>query len=758
MSLAMSHRRLTSAGGIVGFTPMLLATMLQASELLVEQRTVGGPGRAGIYPSGVGVNLDGDVVVPDTGNDRVRLYRRDGTLVWTVGEFGNGAGQFNEPRDADIDATGNIYISDNGNRRMVKLTADGQWIKSWKGPDSDRLVATPMGIAVRGNRVYIAESDRQRVRVWNTELDTQIASFASNGVCIFGDVRDVDADADGNVYIGNYPRNEILVLNPDGHCINKWTTLGRYSVRVGFDPVLGRELIYGGHTSGIRVHEKGGLLRGIVGSAGNEVTDWTDPAGDMEPGTFQGLRFFTVDASGDVWAGDLHGYQVEHFARTSSGWPFVQAIPDPIMPPVLADSAAFNKVRNVAFGADGSIHAVDYYNNRLVRFDAFGKVLGACGNRSSMGWPSAVAVDAITDQIWYSAGVSNQLVVLRPDCSRVATISAQDFGIAGFADPKAITLRQSDRLLFVADTFNHRIVVFDVATRRLLTTYGRSGNSEGHFLSPRGIATNPANGNVLVADSKNNRIVELSYRDGAFSWLRSISGGFNLPSGVAADTAGHIYVADTNNQRLVVLDTIGTTVQTIDNLNTPMAVAVNSDDEVFLSDTYNDLIRVYAKRATCDAPKLNPATEAGLFLWEENCGGALRSFSVRALPGGQPTRKRYEGRLDTSQTFTQVSPIRLESNDLLETLHQDRHIHYVMTVENQGVDGFGFNISNSARICFGTSLPTGTLVRVGPGKTPVATPFNPDTREPCSTPPYPVSLSGARIHSPLIEEELFPWE
>ena len=62
-----------------------------------------------------------------------------------------------------------------------------------------------------------------------------------------------------------------------------------------------------------------------------------------------------------------------------------------------------------------------------------------------------------------------------------------------------------------------------------------------------------ANGHVYVADTDNNRIEKFT-NDGAFldTWGSSGSGHgqFNHPEGVAVDAHGHVYVVDTNNHRI----------------------------------------------------------------------------------------------------------------------------------------------------------------------------------------------------------------
>jgi len=73
---------------------------------------------------------------------------------------------------------------------------------------------------------------------------------------------------------------------------------------------------------------------------------------------------------------------------------------------------------------------------------------------------------------------------------------------------------------------------------------------QGQLSSPAGVAVDLASGEIYVADSGNNRIVVLS-ASGVL--LQSIKMGFKAPNAVAVSTAGTIYVADSGNNRVVTL-------------------------------------------------------------------------------------------------------------------------------------------------------------------------------------------------------------
>src|SRR5438552_12270114 len=90
-----------------------------------------------------------------------------------------------------------------------------------------------------------------------------------------------------------------------------------------------------------------------------------------------------------------------------------------------------------------------------------------------------------------------------------------------------------------------------------LISYGTQGSDVGQFYGAYGIAVDSA-GRIYVADTYNARIVRIDDMNGtnwtSFGTYGSDIGQFNDPSGVSIDAAGGIYVTDTGNARLVRMD------------------------------------------------------------------------------------------------------------------------------------------------------------------------------------------------------------
>jgi len=107
---------------------------------------------------------------------------------------------------------------------------------------------------------------------------------------------------------------------------------------------------------------------------------------------------------------------------------------------------------------------------------------------------------------------------------------------------------------------------------------------------PEGVAVDSA-GNVYIADTGNGAIKELTTSNGSVTTL--VSSGLYFPNGLAVDSLDNVYIADTSNNAIKEWTAASGNVTTLvsNGLNFPIGVAVDSLDNVYIADTYNNAIK-----------------------------------------------------------------------------------------------------------------------------------------------------------------------
>ncbi len=184
-------------------------------------------------------------------------------------------------------------------------------------------------------------------------------------------------------------------------------------------------------------------------------------------------------------------------------------------------------------------------------------------------------------------------------------------GDGQFSFPGGIAIDPTDNSVYVADTWNDRIQKF-TAAGVYVTQWGTRGIGEGEFTYPAGIAVD-GNGNVYVADAR-CRIQKFS-STGTFltEWDTLSAGGAGSPEGVAVDGDGSVYVVENsgndpfpgNVQRVEKYTSTGTFLTSWGSFGSgpgqfvfPHGVAVDGDGHVYVADTDNDRMQEFTATGT----------------------------------------------------------------------------------------------------------------------------------------------------------------
>jgi streptogramin lyase len=184
--------------------------------------------------------------------------------------------------------------------------------------------------------------------------------------------------------------------------------------------------------------------------------------------------------------------------------------------------------------------------------------------------------------------------------------------------------------VYVADTNNQRVQIFNKITRAYVATIGQGwGQDNNHFKRPSDLVID--NSNLYVADYDNFRVQVFSATTRAYVRTIGVTGvpyltdnlHYNSPQGVAAAPDGSLYIAEYSGQRLVKLNAAGTPQWAIghpgvrggqngenDYFNWPADVAVAPNGRVAVADQWNHRIQIYNPDGTYFA-RLGISSQSG---------------------------------------------------------------------------------------------------------------------------------------------------
>jgi uncharacterized protein (TIGR03663 family) len=273
----------------------------------------------------------------------------------------------------------------------------------------------------------------------------------------------------------------------------------------------------------------------------------------------------------------------------------------------------FNAPRGLAIAPDGSLYVADSRNHRIQHFSAEGQFLGAWGSFSGLeqGQPAldrfnepwGVAVSPDGQWVYVADTWNHRIVKFTANGQPVQSWGHANFGQSsdpyGFWGPRGLAVDRQGRV-YVTDTGNKRVVIFD-ASGHYLTQFGQLGMEPGQFDEPVGIALD-ALGNVYVADTWNSRVQSFQPAPDGLTFVPlnqwPIAGWFgqsldNKPY-LAIGPDGDVFVTDPEMYRVLEFTPQGTFVRAWGEygvgpaeIGLAAAVAVDAQGRVWVSDAGN---------------------------------------------------------------------------------------------------------------------------------------------------------------------------
>ncbi|MGA2867464.1 MAG: immunoglobulin domain-containing protein [Verrucomicrobiota bacterium] len=670
-----------SAGLLLAALATAATTQAKAQEYTFT--TLAGPPEAGAgaidgtgsaarfnRPYGVAADSAGNVYVADTYNHTIRKVTPGGvvtTLAGLAGSQGSADGtgstaRFGEPRGVAVDSAGNVYVADYWNHTIRKVTPAGV-VTTLAGlagsPGSDDGTGSaarfyfPRGVAVdSAGNVYVADTWNDTIRKVTpggvvTTLAGQAGSLGSDdgtgSAARFDWPYGVAVDSAGNVYVADTANNTIRQVTPAGVVTTLAGLVGGNGVAVDS---AGSVYVADTYNHTIR---KGGVVTTLAGLAGN----WGSADGTASAARFWGPNGVAVDSAGNVYVADTYNHIIRKVTpggvvTTLAGLAGSYGSADGT-----ASAARFDWPVGVAVDSAGNVYVADSANNTIRKVTPGGVVTTlaglawSCGSADGTGsaarfsTPIGVAVDSAANV--YVADTYN-CTIRKVTPGGVVTTLAGLAGSPGSADGTASAARfngpqgvavDSAANVYVADFWNYTIR--KVTPGGVVTTLAgqwSSGSTDGtgsaaRFYFPSGVAVDSA-GNVYVADSGNCTIRKVT-PGGVVSTLAGLAGSpgsadgtasaarFTNPLGVAVDSAGNVYVADTANHTIRkvtpggVVSTLAGSPGSADGTASaarfyyPEGVAVDSAANLYVGDSGNGTIQIGTTNTCPDAPTIDLA-------------------------------------------------------------------------------------------------------------------------------------------------------
>ncbi|MGH2711770.1 MAG: hypothetical protein ACRDH9_11280 [Actinomycetota bacterium] len=599
------------------------------------------------FPEGVWVDTAGNIFIADEGNQRVRKVDTAGNIstiagTGTAGFAGDGgpatAARLNQPEDITTDPAGNVYIVDNENHRIRRVSTGGTIStfagNGFEGYAGDGGAATsarlndPSGVAYNNanDNLYISDTDNNRIR--QVSPGGTITTYVGTGSP--GDVNHPQLDkcqinspeaisyGSGGLFIADTDNRKIKFVNSSD---NISTVAG--SGVTGFSGD-------GGPATGAAMDEPTGVAPGVSGAfpffiadrdnhrvrrvVGGTITTYAGKShfgGDGGPGTDAALnRPFGLDAdsAGNLLIADTENHRV----RRLSGGTIT----------TIAGTGA------QGFSGDG------------------GSALSA-----NLDSPYDVAADSSGNV--YVADTLNQRVRKITPAGNISTVAGT--GVAGFSgdggpatsaqlnDPIGLDVDAAGNV-FIADYSNHRVrkvtpggTISTVAGSAIVGFCGDGGPATSACLdNPTDMEVDGAD-NLYIAVYGSRRIRKVTAGiirtvAGNGSFFSSgdggpaTSAGISSPVGLAVDGAGNLYIASSGGSRIRKVDLSGT-ISTVAGTGTfgfsgdggpatlgemafPARVALDVAGNFYVADTYNNRIRMVEALGALPGPTFTATTPA----------------------------------------------------------------------------------------------------------------------------------------------------
>lgn len=175
------------------------------------------------WPTDIKIDDYDSIYVADTSYNGIKKFNKNGNwddISWGNAEgsiygkkAGSGWGELSSPSGVAVDVNGNVYVADTNNNRVHKFTSDGLPVDVWgKQGSEEGEFESPLGIAIdSNNKIFVADTKNNRVQIFDQsgKYVDEIGEYGSNSVYLNEPSKIIFNDKNGSIYVIESNNNRI---------------------------------------------------------------------------------------------------------------------------------------------------------------------------------------------------------------------------------------------------------------------------------------------------------------------------------------------------------------------------------------------------------------------------------------------------------------------------------------------------------------------------------------------------------------------
>jgi len=584
-------------------------------------------------PQGVALDAATNLYVADNLNHQIRRIAPDGTVTVIAGSIGLagyadgvglGAPQFNAPMAIAIDVSSNLYIADTTGQLIRKITPSAVVTTSAGQPGvkghvdatgTDATFNTPTGIGVdTSSNLYVSDQVNRTIRkitpagVVSVFAGTQSVQGTNDGqgtLAQFWMTTAIVCDSGNNIYVADNGANTIRKITSGG-LVSTFAGAPKVS---GTNDGVGDAARFSGPQA-LAVDSSGNIFvcdtgnntirmitpgRAVTTIAGNPTLSGSAD-GTNSSALFSAPRGIAVDSNGILYVSDANNNTIRKITHSGTNWIVTTLAGSATALNACVDStnsmARFHNLYGMVADGGGNVFVIDRANDAIRKITPAGAVTtfagtpGVAGSVDGAGaeavfdQPGSICVDSATNI--YVGDIQNYVVrkISPVGTNWVVTTLAGNVRNQGtnngvgssalFTQIHGIAVDGAGNV-FASDLGN--LSVRKITPAGSVSTFvgapGQGGGTDGtgsgaHLAGPIGIAVNPVAGGFVLVDGYSVRTISAGGvvttiagcpSGGCVNAIGSADGSglsarFGFPTGVTVDNAGNIYVADFGNDTI----------------------------------------------------------------------------------------------------------------------------------------------------------------------------------------------------------------